>query len=147
MILFNPMRKLSFYMFTCFLFIISCKKNGITTVPNLLIENFNDSLSGSRWVITRYDVGTTPYYPNDTMNFVDNQKYKINSSGSLNNYSTYRVNGTFNVSISLYSISTLGGSYAGQVPETFIKDGIINNATMKDLYSNHPAVKIWIKKI
>ena len=140
------MRKLSFYTFAFFIFLMSCKKDVITTSPISHIENFNDSLSGSRWVITRYDIGTTPYYPNDTINFVDNQKYKINSTGSLNNYTTYRVNGTYNISISLYSISTLGGSYAGQVPESFIRDGIINNATMKDLYNTNSVVKIWIKK-
>jgi hypothetical protein len=140
------MRRLGFYTCVFFIFLISCKKDEDAIPAISSIENFNDSLSGSKWVITRYDEGTTPYYPNDTINFVDNQKYKINSNGSLNNYTTYRVNGTYNISISLYSISTLGGSYAGQVPETFIKDGIINNATMKDLYGNLSAIKIWVKK-
>jgi hypothetical protein len=134
-------------MFLFVIFLISCNKDAIVVSPISQIENFNDSLSGSHWVITRYDSGTTPYYPNDTINFVDNQKYRINSTGSLNNYTTYRVNGTYNVSVSLYSISTLGGSYAGQVPESSITDGIINNATMKDLYSSHNEVKIWIMKI
>ena len=50
------------------------------TVPGHL------QLNGTSWVITRYDDGMTPVYPDDTINFVSGVSYDINGSNP-NTYS------------------------------------------------------------
>jgi membrane-associated PAP2 superfamily phosphatase len=63
--------------FTLFLF--SCQKDKF--INNLLPDYVGtDHLSQTEWIITRYDNTLTNLseFPNDTIYFVDSEKYRIN---------------------------------------------------------------------
>ncbi|MES2567000.1 MAG: hypothetical protein V4565_09050 [Bacteroidota bacterium] len=128
------------------LLLCECKPERTLSPLSTIYEDYNDSLVGTKWIIIRYDNGTTPYYPNDTLMFLNDSKYSINAAVVRNNFTTYRVNGTYNISLTLYDCSTLGGSYAGQVPDSFNSLGEINNVKFKNLYSNS-TINIWLRKI
>lgn len=111
-----------------------------TTVPT-------QSLNGTQWVVLRYNNGLSGnVYPNDTLDFVSNTQYTING-GSVKNYSLTNVTGNNNKSLSLYSFTTLGGDYSGQVIGTFIDDGVINNTQMTDMFNVNNTVTVWIDRI
>ena len=49
-------------------------------------------------------------------------------------------------SISLYSFTTLGGDWSGQVQGTFINDWVINNAPFTSLLGSSPNSTIWMMR-
>lgn len=113
-------------------------------VINNIAVNYS-TLQGTKWVITRYLSGINTTNPNDTLEFVSQNKYKINN-GSLSYFSLSYLTGTGMRSLSLYNCTTLGGSYSGQVLDGFIIDGIVNNAEFTNLYNNNK-VKVWMQRI
>ena len=105
------------------------------------------SLNGTQWVVSRYNNGLSGnVYPNDTLDFISNTQYTING-GSVRNYSLTNVIGNNNKSLSLYSFTTLGGDYSGQVIGTFIDDWIINNTQMTDMFNVNNTVTVWIDRL
>lgn len=105
------------------------------------------TLVGTKWVVSRYNNGLSGnVYPNDTLDFITNTQYTINS-GSIRNYSLVNVIGNNNKSLSLYSFTTLGGDYSGQVIGTFIDDFIINNTQMTDMFNVNNTVTVWIDRL
>ena len=115
--------------------------NGIlwgTTIPT-------SNLIGTKWVVTKYIQNLVATYPHDTLNFVSVTQYKINSS-VLRNYTLSNIVGTNMKSISLYSFTTLGGDWSGQVQGTFINDWVINNAPFTSLLGSSPNSTIWMMR-
>jgi hypothetical protein len=105
------------------------------------------SLSGTKWVVTRYNNGLSGnVYPNDTLDFTSNTQYTINS-GSIRNYTLSNVIGNNNKSLSLYSFTTLGGDYSGQVIGSFINDFAVNNTQMTDMFNVNNTVTIWMVRL
>ena len=105
------------------------------------------TLVGTKWVVTRYNNGLSGnVYPNDTLDFSSQTQYTINS-GPIRNYSLSNVTGNNNKSLSLYSFTTLGGDYSGQVIGTFIDDGIINNSQFVDMFNVNNTVTVWMERI
>lgn len=104
------------------------------------------TLEGTKWVVTRYDQGLTPYYPNDTLHFVSQTKYTINGS-TFRSCSLTNVAGNNMLSLNLYSFTTLGGDYSGLVQNTFIGDWAINNAAFADIFTTADTVFVWMERI
>jgi hypothetical protein len=50
-------------------------------------------------------------------------------------------------SLSLYSFTTFGGDWSGQVQASFITDGVINNATFVDIMGVGTNKKVFMKRI
>jgi hypothetical protein len=107
----------------------------------------NATIKGTKWVVTRYNNGLSGnVYPNDTLDFVTDNTYTING-GSQKNYTISNVIGNNNKSLSLYSFTTLGGDYSGQILGSYLSDGQINNAQFKDLFNVNNKVTIWMEKL
>jgi hypothetical protein len=109
--------------------------------------NTNKTLVGTKWVITKLVQNFATMYPNDTLEFVSTTQYKINRS-SNRNYSLSGVVGNNMKSLSLYSFTTLGGDWSGQVQSTFIDDGVVNNSMFTDMFNvNSYDVRLWMTRI
>jgi len=110
----------------------------ITTTP---------SLTGTKWVVTKFIQNMVSTYPNDTLTFVSNTQYKINNS-TVRNYNVSNIVGSTMKSLSLYSFTTLGGDWSGQVQGTFINDWVINNSSFVNIMSNTtPETRVWVTRI
>ena len=110
-----------------------------TTTPTLV---------GTKWVVTKFVQNFVSSYPNDTLTFTSNNQYKLNSSTIIRNYSLSGVVGNNMKSLSLYSFTTLGGDWSGQVQSTFINDRVINNALFTDMFNvNNYETRIWMTRI
>jgi hypothetical protein len=132
--------------------------NGCGVVPNdeyeymgVIIDSLepipgNQSLVGTSWVITRYDEGVTPYYPNDTINFISTLSYDINGGTPLN-YSLSNNTGNNLYNLTLYECVTFGGNYSGQVGLTFIDYGILNNLQMNGIFGTNGSINVWMERI
>jgi len=103
-------------------------------------------LSGTTWVITRYDNGTTPYYPNDTINFISGVAYSINGLNT-NTYSLSNNVGNNLYNLTLYECITIGGNYSGQVSLSSIIDGELNNILMNGIFGTNNSINLWMEKI
>jgi len=110
------------------------------TVPGHL------QLNGTSWVITRYDDGMTPVYPNDTINFVSGVSYDINGSNP-NTYSFSNNTGNNLYNLTLYECVTFGGNYSGQVGLSFIDEGELNNLTMNGIFGTSGSISVWMERI
>ena len=109
--------------------------------------NTNSTITGTKWVVVRYNNGLSGnVYPNDTLDFITDNTYTINN-GSPKNYTISNVTGNNNKSLSLYSFSTIGGDYAGQIMGSYLTDGQINNAQFHDLFNVNNTVTIWMIKL
>lgn len=101
-----------------------------------------NDLIGTDWVITRYDQGLTPFYPNDTLSFTDFNTYTING-GIPKNYSYSGIVGNNMKSLILYDCTTLGGNFSGELLNTFVNDWAFNNATFSAILGTPTTVKVW----
>lgn len=105
------------------------------------------TLEGTKWVVTRYNNGLSGnVYPNDTLEFISQTFYTINGSGNRT-YSISNVIGNNMKSLSLYSFTTLGGDYSGQVQGSFIDDWVINNSQFSDMFNVNNTVTVWMTRI
>lgn len=107
----------------------------------------NSNMEGSKWIIRRYNNGLSGnVYPNDTLDFISNNKYTING-GIHRSYTISNVVGNNMKSLSLYGLTTLGGDYSGQIMSTFMDDGVINNTQFHDIFNVNNSVTIWVERI
>jgi hypothetical protein len=104
------------------------------------------NLNGSVWVMTRYDEGLTPYYPQDTLTFLNNVTYTVNG-GTPTTYSFSNIGGNNMHHLTLYDFTTLGGNYSGQLSLSFIEAGEINNMTMSGVFGTTGTVQVWLEEI
>lgn len=103
-------------------------------------------LNGTSWVISRYDNGMTPLYPNDTINFISGVAYDINGSNpSTYSFSNNTGNNLYN--LTLYECVTFGGNYSGQVGLNFIDEGELNNLTMNGIFGTAGSISVWMERI
>lgn len=111
------------------------------------VTNNNTTLEGTKWVVTRYNNGLSGnVYPNDTLDFISQTKYTINS-GTQRIYTLSGVAGNNMKSLTLYSFTTLGGDYSGQVQGTFIDDWVINNSEFSDMFNVNNTVTVWMERL
>ena len=106
----------------------------------------SESLNGTQWVVTRYDEGMTPYYPNDTLNFISNVSYTINN-GEWHNYSVSNIVGNNLLTLTLYECVTLGGNYSGEITPAAVTSGEINNQIFNGIFDTEGHIRVWLDKI
>lgn len=117
---------------------------GVWATPNT--PNPND-MTNQKWIVTRYNNGLSGnVYPDDTLEFVSQTQYKINN-GSLKNYTLSSVVGNNMKSLSLYSFTTLGGDYSGQIQSSFMSDWSITNSNFTDMFNVNNTVTVWMTRI
>ena len=105
------------------------------------------SLMGTKWVVTKYIQSLVPTYPNDTLDFISNTQYTINGS-TPRNYSMSSIVGNNMKSLSLYSFTTVGGDWGGEVQGTFINDWVINNSLFSDMFNTStPSIRVWMVRV
>ena len=114
-------------------------------IINDVLETPTD-LEGTSWVITRYDEGMTPYYPNDTLTFINKVVYTINGTGGYT-YSLSNIVGNNMHHLTLYECYTLGGNYSGQLSISFIDAGEINNITMNGIFGTNGTLQVWMEEL
>jgi len=104
------------------------------------------TLDGTSWIITRYDEGMAPYYPNDTLTFISQVVYTLNNTGGYT-YSLSNIAGNNMHSLTLYDCTTFGGNYSGQLSLSFIEAGEINNVTMTGVFGTNGTIQVWMEKL
>ena len=104
------------------------------------------TLVGTKWVVTKYVQNFVTQLPNDTLEFISTTQYTINGS-TPRNYSLSSIVGNNNKSLSLYSFTTLGGDWSGQVQGTFINDWVINNALFSNMFVTTPDARMGVVRI
>jgi hypothetical protein len=114
---------------------------------NITSNNGEINLSGSEWLLTRYNVGVEAYYPYDTLHFTSNSTYRLNNDLTERRYSLYNVTNSNMSSITFYGLTTLGGDYSGQVLTQGLADGEINNSDFTDIWDGENQYSVWIKRI
>ena len=131
----------------------SCQNCGTSVFEDYVYEGILDNViesvtdfEGTTWIITRYDEGMTPYYPNDTLTFLNKVAYTINGGGG-HTYSLSNITGNNMHNLTLYDCSTLGGNYSGQLSVYFIDAGEINNMTMNGIFGTSGSVQVWLEKL
>lgn len=109
---------------------------------------YNNGLVGTTWVLTQWNVPFAPTVrPYDTLRFVSNSNYTINS-GNEKPYNLTSGVASTNKTLNLYFFTSFGGShYSGEVGSTFITDSIINNAEFKNIQNTTSKIKAWFKRI
>jgi hypothetical protein len=98
------------------------------TIPNWGSGSQTNELVGTTWVLTNLQIGlTTQPLPIDTIRFVNNIYYTINS-GSVRTYQLSSGVATSSKSLTLNFHYPFGsGNYKGEVSPTFVSDGVIYN--------------------
>jgi hypothetical protein len=107
----------------------------------------SNDLVGTTWVLTKYVSAFATEYPYDTIAFVSNNEYTING-GAVRTYQLNSLPLSNNFDLSLYFFFPMGGShYSGEVGETFVGDGEINNVQFQDLQNEGNTILTWFTKI
>lgn len=104
------------------------------------------TLVGTKWVVTKFIQNFVSTYPSDTLEFVSNTQYTINGS-TPRTYNLSGIVGNNMKSLSLYSFTTLGGDWSGQVQSTFISDWAINNSDFTNILNTSTNVKLWMVRL
>jgi len=104
------------------------------------------TLVNTKWVVTKFIQNFVSTFPSDTLEFISNTQYNINGS-TARNYNVSSIVGSTMKSLSLYSFTTLGGDWSGQVQGTFINDWVINNASFTNIMNTSPETRVWLTRI
>ena len=105
------------------------------------------SLVGTKWVVTKFIQNFVSTYPNDTLVFINNTQYKINNS-TPRTYNLSSIVSSNMKSLSLYSFTTLGGDWSGQVQGTFINDWVVNNSDFSNIINTNTSnVRLWMVRL
>jgi len=116
------------------------------TLPTSGTNSGND-LVGTKWVLTKMVSSFATEYPNDTITFVSNTKYILNSN-AVRPYQLNSLPSSTNYDLSLYYFMPFGGShYGGQVGFYFVSDGEINNVEFEDTQNPSTTIRAWFIKI
>lgn len=107
----------------------------------------NNELVGTRWVLTNLQTSFSSVLPIDTVRFIDNTYYTINSgavktyqfsSGVASNSKTLTLN---------YHFPFGSGNYSGEVASTFVTDSVINNVEFTNIQNTSTTVRAWFVRI
>ncbi len=110
-------------------------------------NNGEVNLTGSEWLLTRYNVGVEAYYPYDTLHFTSKNTYTLNNDVTERRYVLYGMSNVNKSSLTLYDLTTLGGDYSGEVLTQGLADGEINNTDFTDIWDGENQYSVWIKRI
>jgi hypothetical protein len=130
----------------------SCKKAPIEPIvgvtPNIGTNPSND-IGGSKWLLIEYRntayIGSTKSH--DTITFINNTEYRINS-GISRTYNLSAIVGSTNKSLQLNFFTPFGGSnYSGSVGHYFVSDGFINACLFTDNQNTNIKFLAWFEKL
>ena len=111
------------------------------------ICNIHNGLYGTNWKIVKYVTAFATEHPNDTIHFISDNQYRLNSQTVSYKYVLTSITGSTNYSLTLYYFSPFGGShYGGQIGHNYATDGVMNNIIFNDLY-NSVTLKVWLIKL
>ncbi len=117
------------------------------TLPTWGNGNSNNELVGTKWVLTNLQTGFSTMLPIDTIRFISNTYYTINSgavktyqfsSGVASNSKTLTLN---------YHFPFGSGNYSGEVASTFVTDSVMNNVEFKNIQNTATIVRAWFVRI
>lgn len=115
------------------------------TVPTT--GNQTNVISGTRWVLTKYVTAFATEYPNDTIDFIDNTHYILNTNAERT-YQLSSIPSSTNYDLQLNYFYPFGGShYSAEVGYYFVDDGEINNAEFRDIQNSSKTIRAWFEKI
>jgi hypothetical protein len=146
------MKNLIYYLILISVLSFSCKKTPIEPIvgvtPDVHIIG-DGKIEGTKWLLIQYRntayIGSTTSH--DTITFVNNVEYKINS-GSLRTYNLSPIVGSTNKSLQLNFFTPFGGSnYTGNVGRYFISDGVINACQFTDNQNSSLKFLAWFEKL
>jgi hypothetical protein len=166
------MKKLSFIFLLSFI-LVACSKEKITpgsytqgqpqpedttswqslyedagVLPSWGNVNQTNELVGTTWVLTHLQIGlTTQPLPIDTVRFINNIHYTINS-GAVRTYQLSVGVATSSKSLTLnYHFPFGSGNYKGEVASTFVSDGVIYNCEFYNTNTSTMMVRASFVKI
>jgi hypothetical protein len=118
--------------------------NGGTTPTN---TPTNNQAIGTKWVLTYFKSGfSTPPLPSDTIRFIDNTYYTINS-GAVKKYTLTSGVTLSSLSLTLdYHYPFGSGNYTGEISSTFVTDGVMYNIVFINTNSTTPNITAVFKK-
>ena len=105
-----------------------------------------NTIVGTKWLVTKFNVGAETYYPNDTLHFVGSNNYTINS-GTYYNYTLSNIFGNNMSELNLYNFYTIGGDYGGLVPSDFVNNGVLNAVNFNDIFNVGSDKIVWMSRI
>lgn len=115
------------------------------TLPNG--TGTGNKINGTKWVLTKMVTSFATEYPNDTLEFISNTQYTING-GIIRNYQLASIPSSTNYDLSLYYMSTFGGShYSANIGYYFADDGEIENVEFHNIQNTTSTIRAWFKKI
>jgi hypothetical protein len=157
------------FLFMCLFLILSCKKEPVEPVVQQqdMVDSLDNeyeyggvyqngtgadvlTLSGTEWVLEKvvFKPATTYEYPKDTVRFISDSEYTINSDTLKRKYVLSPVMGSTNYSLSLYFFEPFGGSlYGGQIGAYSIQSGQLSNVEFDDLQDDSKYVTAWFVKL
>jgi hypothetical protein len=116
------------------------------TLPNNTGNQLYD-LVGTKWLLTKVVTAFSTSYPNDTLKFINNNNYILNSN-AVRPYQISAGVASTNKTLTLYYFYPFGGShYSGEVGQFFVTDGVINNCEFMNIQNTTSTVKAWFVKI
>ncbi len=160
-----------YFLIGCLFCLIACKKDSITPgnyqapqTPIADTSNWQNQYSnggvlpnwgngadnelvGTIWVLTNIQTSFSSVLPIDTIRFISNTNYTINS-GSVRTYTL-----TTGVTLSSKTLTLNyhypfgSGNYAGEVASTFVSDGVIINCEFTNINSPASIVRAWFTKL
>ncbi len=128
---------------------VNCQPNsyyGYVYQGSVTNNNNVNEIIGTKWVVTRFYDGFANSYPNDTLFFINNNKYTING-GTQYNYTLNNIFGNNMSEITLYNFYTIGGDYSGTIPSDFISNGVLNSVQFNDIFGVGTSKKVWMTRI
>jgi hypothetical protein len=124
--------------------------SGILPLNSTVPTNQPYPLSGTIWLLEKYQSGLFQESVNDTLHFVGPLTYTINSSSEVKNYSLTSANSQGIRNFSLYELSSLPGASIGwtaQIASNSISDGIIEAVTFSNYVNSSQQVTLWMHKL
>ena len=124
--------------------------SGILPLNSTVPTNQPYPLSGTTWLLEKYQSGLFQETVNDTLHFTGPLTYTINSSTDLKNYSLSSANSQGIRNFSLYELSSLPGvsiGWTAQIASNSITDGIIEAVTFSNYVDPNQQVTLWMHQL
>jgi hypothetical protein len=111
------------------------------------VGNQTNVIAGTKWVLTKYVTAFATEYPNDTIDFIDNNHYVLNSNAERT-YQLSSIPSSTNYDLQLNYFMPFGGSqYSADVGYYFVEDGEMNNTQFRDIQNTSKTIRAWFEKI
>ncbi len=124
--------------------ILNSYNNG-GTLPTSTVT-VNNELNGTNWLITKIQIGLASTNMNDTIKFIDNSHYKVNSNTLILTYNLYQASANKTLTFNNF-MPCNGWNSSGIVGVYFASYGKLIGVEFKDLYNSNNKFNLWMEKI